>query len=172
MGHVLETSLAEPVEHLIVFAVTTIEVLILWFLVRLYLRYVPSHWRCYEQKSSSRLLRGICTIWNLLLWLIGNTWTFPSLTLGLLYACLPSVEWWKDLVEAVKREVKALYWIAKLWYERKFSKKHRELELRAERHKKRLQNEEAVRQEEEDQLRALEEFAWDMSSIRMPGGWD
>ncbi len=172
MGQILETSLAEPVEYLIVFAVTTIQVLIIWFSVRLYLQYAPAHWRCYEQGTSSWLLRGICTIWNLLLWLTGNTWTFPCLTLGSLYACLPSIEWWEGFVGAMKQEVRALHWIVKLWYERKFSKNYRELELRAERRKKRLQEEEAMRREEEEQLRSLEEFAGDMSAIRMPGGWD
>lgn len=72
----------------------------------------------------------------------------------------------------MKQEVRALYWIVKLWYERRFSKKYRELELRAEHRKKRIQQEEAMMREKEEQLRALEEFARDMSAIRLPGGWD
>ncbi len=72
----------------------------------------------------------------------------------------------------MKQEVRALYWIVKLWYERRFSKKYRELELRAKHRKKRMQQEEAMRREEEEQLRALEEFARDMSAIQLPGGWD
>lgn len=172
MGQVLETSLAEPVEYLIVFTVTAFQALVIWLSARIYLRYAPARWRCLEQETSSWLLRGICTIWNLILWLLGNTWTFPCLTLGSLYACLPSVEWWEGFAEAVKREGQALYWIFRLWYERRFSKKHRELMLRAERRKQRLEEEEAVRREEEEKLRALEEFSRDMSGIRLPGGWD
>lgn len=103
---------------------------------------------------------------------MGKTWTFPCLTLGSLHACLPSVEWWEGSAGAVKSEVQALYGIVRLWYQRRFSKRYRELQLRAERRKKRLQEEEAVRREEEEQLRALEDFARDMSAIRMPGGWD
>lgn len=172
MGQILETSLAEPVEYLIVFAVTALQALAIWLSAKIYLRYAPARWRCLEQETSSGLLRGVCTIWNFLLWIIGNTWTFPCLTLGSLYACLPSFEWWEGFAKAVKREGQALYWIIRMWYERTFSEKHRELMLRAERRKQRLEEEETVRREEEEKLRALEEFARDMSGIRLPGGWD
>lgn len=172
MGRILETSLAEPVEYLIVFAVTSTQALMIWLSAKLYSRYGPAHWRCLEPETSSWLLRSVCTVWDLLLRLIGNTWTFPCLSLGSLYACLPSVEWWEGFAGAIQREVQALYGIVNLWYQRKFSKDYRELQLRVERRRKRLQEEEAVRREEEEQLRALEDFARDMSAIRVPGGWE
>ena len=171
MGHLLETSMAAPFELLIVFATNVALVLPTYLCVRLYKRYSSSHWRNYEQESSSKLYGSVSRLANLFFRIVGNVCVVASLVLGWLYGHFPSVEW-TDVLDAVRREAKESWTIIKCFYERKFSKKRRAMELERERRRQKLEEEEALRRREEERLRALQEYTREMDSIRMPGCWD
>ena len=170
MGYLLETSLAAPIELFLIFTTNTALLLIFYALAGLCTYYYPSQWRYHEQESNSWLHHTASEICHTFLWLFTNAWHVSSMVLRKVYTRLLAAKW-KETFESAKREVEDIYTIFKHYSERAFSSKHRALRLECERVRQEHLKEEAVQRKEVDQLRALEEYARDMSAIRVPGEW-
>ena len=170
MGYLLETSLAAPIELFLIFTTNTALVLLFYALAGLCRYYYPSQWRYYEQESNSWRCRNASEICHTFLWLFTNAWLVSGKVLRKLYTRLPAAKW-KETFRSAKREVEDIYTIFKRYSERAFSNKYRALRLERERVRQNHLREEAVQRKEVEQLRALEEYARDMSAVRIPGEW-
>ena len=170
MGYLLETSLAAPIEFFLIFTTNTTLVLLVYALAGLCRYYYPSQWRYFEQESNSWLRRTASEICHTFLCIFGNAWLVASMMLRKFYTRLLVVRW-KEISKSAQSEVEDIYTIFKRYFERAFSSKHRALRLERERIRQGLLREEAVRRKEVEQLRALEEYARDMSAVRVPGEW-
>ena len=168
MEQTFETPMETPFDFLIILVINTMLALVAYLFIRLYRFCSSAQRRRREQQGSDRpslaARRDRFIDYTAVKML--------SLAIESFHNLLLSVDW-QRVLEGIIREATEVGMIIKRCYRCIFLRKRRalEFELKLECRRKRMQEEESLRRKEEEQLRALKDYARGIDMFHVPGDW-
>lgn len=168
MEHTLETPTKTPFDFLIILVIHAILALVAYLFIRLYRFCSSAQRRRREQQGSDR--PSLAAGRDLFIDYIAVN--ILSRTIKLFHNFLSSVDW-PRVIEDITREAREVGMIIKRCYRWIFLRKRRALEFERELalRRTRMEEEEALQWKEEEQLRALKDYARGIDMFHVPGDW-